>query len=393
MAKQRRSYRMTLLQFHHYLTDKAEDAERFHQNAAKLHERYTDVFKQVMSDWQDTFSFCFPRLMTERQQMPETFRSHINRVESEEHQRIAAEIAELDKEIESGREDSDTYLAKAQHATQLLRRANPALDSREERLKAQVVRYQTEYADAFEEMESLESATMGWLTNAGKIARLRRVQKEAKKKQAESLTEMRQVRQEWTDQLEMAGKRQAELREQWQTLSVRASEAQGRRDHLEQNLDALAEQAAIQRVLEELDESPGVPGELGERLDEMVQRNSVRLSYEQGLKAVAEAEGLSKGVGDGTRRFADSVAQVVREQKRYNLRKVHVELPHRIAVLNETWSRLSDQLSKESDLSHSPVRFAEIIDKGLSKRLTDSTIQYLFETMGEALNTATAAWG
>jgi len=393
MAKERRSYRMTLAQFHRYLTDKCSEAEIFHGNAVKLRERYNEVFKQVMADWQGTFSFCYPRLMAERRDMPEPFVSHIDQVERQERQRIIDEIAELDIEIESGREQSDTYLSKAQEATQALRRSNPALDSREERLKAEVVRYQTEYADAYEEMESLESGGMGWLMNAGKIARLRRVQKAAKKKQAESLTEMREVRQDWKDQLETTGRRQAELREQWQVVSVRASEAQGRRDHLEANLEALAEQAAIQRVLEELAASPGVPGELGERLDEMVQRNSVRLSYEQGLKAVAEAEGLSKGVGDGTRRFADSVAKVVREQKRYNLRQVHIQIPHRVAILNETWKRLSDQLSKESDLSHNPVGFSQIIEEGLSKRLTDTTIQFLFETMGEALNTATSAWG
>ena len=393
MAKQtQRVYRMSLSQFHRYLADKRDEAQTFQHEVEEVQERFLEAFRQAMTRWQETFAFCYPRLLAQRAEMPPAFAAAIERVEKEERIRIHQEIEALEAEIKSSQAEADELVQNAQLATQTLKKANPTLNNAEEKLKEHVVQLQDEFADAFEEMERLEAPPLGWLVNWVKIRRLHKVQRMAKKRQSEMLAKIRDVRQSWADRLETTSVKQSELRDKWQENSIRISEAQSRHDHLAANFDALAENAAIQRTLEELDASPGVPGELGERLNEMIERNHVRHAYEQGLSAAAEGVGLSKGVATGMERFAESVAKVVREQRRYNLKKVDIQLSHEIAVLNETWKRTLAAVKDDQALASDPQQFCTIIEQKITAEFTDDAIKGMFETMGQALNHATAQW-
>ncbi len=196
----------------------------------------------------------------------------------------------------------------------------------------------------------------------------------------------------WKSKLEEVGELQGKNRADWQRASIEVAEAQSRHDHLQANLEVLAEQAAVQRVLEELKEPPEVPGELGEALKELVERNHVRWSYEEGLRAVAEALGITKGVGEGMQRFQRSVSTVLQEQRRYNLSNVDVPVPASATTLNETWNDLAAKIKDEKYMGTHPLEFSQIIDRYVKERLTDEKIQALFEDMGQALNQATAAW-
>jgi len=124
----------------------------------------------------------------------------------------------------------------------------------------------------------------------------------------------------------------------------------------------------------------------------LIQRNKVRTEYETGLASVAEALGLTKGIGEGLRRFGQSVATVVQEQRRYGLRDVPIVLPRSVVALNETWRALASKIKDEKAMGTKPLAFSRIIKAYLSDRLTDSSIQGLFETMGNALSEATASW-
>jgi len=92
------------------------------------------------------------------------------------------------------------------------------------------------------------------------------------------------------------------------------------------------------------------------------------------------------------RRFGQSVATVVQEQRRHNLKDVWVILPRTIIALNETWRALAEKVKDEKQMGTDPLAFSRIIKTYISDRLTDANIQGLFETMGNALNQATKAW-
>ena len=384
--------RLTLTEFQRYVDDSGRRLLACYKETEEVQFQFNDVFKQELDAWQETFAYCYPRLAVQRQDLPLTFARHVDQVEAEERERIRQEIAELDQQLRDRRAKMDDLLSQGQAATDALRTANPGLNDREEDLKALVVRYQDEYAQAFEDVEALEASPLGWMRNYFKIRRLKKVQRMAKSQQAHTLTQLRKVRQEWLSKVEEAGDTQAEFRDQWQEAGIKASEAQGRRDHLESNFDALAEQAALQRVLEELREPPDVAGDLGDALKELVERNIVRWNYEEGLRAVAEALGLLKGIGEGLKRFQRSLQTVLQEQRRYSLSQVHVHVPQLVIALNQTWEEIGGKVKDEKYMGTHPLEFSRIVDRYIKERFTDQGIQSYFELMGEALNRATAAW-
>lgn len=393
MAKpEDRVYRMTLAEFHRYLDDKHRELEACYKEVEEVQFQFNDIFKRELDQWKEKFAYCYPRVGAQRHQMPAAFAQLIDRAEAEERARLVAEIAALGKEIGDGHAKMDELLAAAQAATASLRQENPALDQREEQLKALLAKHEDTFAQAFEKLEKLEASPLGWLTHGGKVHKLRQLQRKAKEAQAKVLEQLRQVRQEWIDDVQKAGETQSGLRQEWAQLSVKVSQAETRRTYLQTNLDALAEQGGLQRVLENLSEAPDVPGELGDALRDLVRRNKVRRDYEGGLRAVAEALGLTKGVGEGLQRFQQSVATVLQEQRRYSLKEVHVPVPQSAVTLNETWRELQAKVTDEKHMGTHPLEFSQIVDKYIKERLTEASIQGLFESLGEALNQATAAW-
>lgn len=391
-AKRKSVYRMSLGQFYRYLKDKGQELKECYKEIEEVQYQFNDIFKRELADWQVLFGKVFPVVLAGRGDLAPGLIDLIDRTEQEEVARLRAEIVGLGEAVTNGRKETDGLLAEAQGLTQALREANPEINDEEERLKRRVKAYQDEYADAYEKAEDLGRGLFGGLVHAGEIAKLKRQQRISKSRQAADLEHLRRVRQEWLERVEETSEEQSALRIAWQTKSREVSEAQSRLEHLRANLDILAEQAAIQRVLEELDHDPGVEGDLGRQLVELVQRNETRHNYEQGLQAVAEALGLTKGVGEGMQRFRKSVGKVLEEQRRYSLAEVRVPLSRRAAALNQTWKVLLDKVRDEEYLGKHPMAFAEIVRAYVSERLTDDNIQYLFESMGESLSQATAAW-
>ena len=384
---------LTLAQFHRYLDKWGRELKACYKEIEEIQFEFNDVFQRELEAWKETFGRAFPLLTAQRPEMPEAFARQIDQIEVEEQERIREEIATLDVQIVEGRGEMDRLVADAQAAGDALRQANPELNDEEEGLKAQVLRYEDQFVKAFDEQDALESRLFGTVTSLLKIRRLKKTQKKAKKNQAAVLARLRQVRQEWVKKVDEAGETQAGLRGQWQERSIAVSEAQGRRDHLESNFASLAEQAALQRVLEEMSEPPAdVDGELGATLEELVERNRVRWGYEEGLKAVAEALGLLKGMGEGLQRFQKSVQTVLQEQRRYSLREVQLILPKSVVAINQIWNALRDKVLDEKYMGRHPLEFSKIVDQYIRDRLDDASIQGFFENMGESLNAATSAW-
>jgi DNA repair exonuclease SbcCD ATPase subunit len=385
-------YRMTLAQFYRYLKDKGQELKDCYQEIEEVQFQFNDIFKRELEVWKQVFSYCFPLVLQGRRTLPQAFQAIIDQAEREELARLRQEIVDAGKTVTDGRLELDRLLAQAKGQTDVLRKDNPTVDRAEEKLKARVAGYQDEFAQAYEEFEALRSRPFGGIVHFAAIRRLERRQRVAKKEQASALKKLREVRNKWLDHVNEVGEVQSSLREQWQAKSTEVSQAQGKREQLEANLEPLAEQAAVQKVLQNLSEAPALPGELGSKLAELAQRNQVRKDYEHGLGAVAEALGLIKGVSEGLQRFRRSVGTVVEEQKRFSLAQVQVPLPRRVAELNQTWTALQAKVKDEKYMGSHPIEFGKVVETYVSQRLTDESIQYLFESMGEALSKATAAW-
>jgi len=108
--------------------------------------------------------------------------------------------------------------------------------------------------------------------------------------------------------------------------------------------------------------------------------------------AVSQSLGLLRGINTGLDKFCESVAQVLAEQSRYNLREIDIDVPRDVVVVNQTWAWLASEVRDEDKVLQSPLEFAAIVRQYVNDRLTPQVIQYFFETMGDSLNRATAAW-
>ncbi|HDN67573.1 MAG TPA: hypothetical protein ENF86_01315, partial [Firmicutes bacterium] len=133
---QRRTYRMTLSQFQRYVRDKLRELEKCYQEVEEVRQQFDEIFKREMQAWQEVFAYCYPRVAAQRHELPAPFPEIFARTEKEERLRLQKEIADLKGEIQKGQSQMDELMAQAQSTIEKLRKANPELNEREERLKA-----------------------------------------------------------------------------------------------------------------------------------------------------------------------------------------------------------------------------------------------------------------
>lgn len=391
-SSKQRTYTMNLSQFDRYLRDKSAEMRSCIATIEAIHDEFQTTFQRELEIWQELFRFCYPELTLHRNEMPAALQAYLDRIEAEELARLKGEIADLEAKLTELRAKMDEETAQAQAAIKALRSANPDLNRREEQLKATIVKLQDEYAQAYEQLEELQRPAFGWLTNAGAIRRLKRLQKTIKRQQAEAMQKLRATRQEWLAKVQETSETQGELRQAWQQAGITSAELQARYDHLVNNLEGLARQEGLQRALQEITEVYPVEGELGEKLAEIARHNRIRADYEKGLGASSETLGLLRGIGSGLDKFGQSVSQVLAQQRRYNLRQIQIPLPHDVGVVNQTWKQLEERVQDRKHMVANPLEFAEIAQQYVIGRLTPEVIERFFEQMGAALNRGTAAW-
>jgi len=394
MASQKR---MKLSEFYRYLDSVRRQVEACYGEVEEVQFEFNEIFRRELAAWQAQFADAFPRVLALRDELPAPFAEALRRQEAAEKERLRGEMGELEQKIAANEKRMDALLAGAQEAAEGLRKANPELDQREEHLKSLIQQYEEEYAQAYERLDRIDTFPIGWLTRMGEIGRLRRVQRRAKKQQAEAVEKLRAVREDWVKRMDKAGETQAELRGEWQRLSVETAQLKADLDQKKSSFDVLAEQAAAQNLLENLGEAPsGLPDPLQESIPELVRLNGVRKGYEQGLASVAEALGLLKGIAEGLSRFGKSVGTVVQEQRRHSLKDVPVVLngggQSSPLAINALWPTLAAKVKDEKHLGRHPLEFSKLVRNELTRRLNEEAVQGYFDHMGEALNQATAAW-
>jgi len=393
LRNERESYSMNLGEFDRYLRDKNIELDLSIKEVAEVQVRLRAEFQRELQIWQGLFGYCYPQVTLRRAELPASFQQYLDRIEQEEAARLEAELADLTVKLAAGREAIDAGTDSAQAALRALREENPQLDKREEFLKRKIKELQDDYTEAYQQLEKARNPMLGWLTNAGAISKAKKQQAQIKKEQAEAIEQLRQVRQSWLTAVQETSETQGKLREQWQQATIETAEQQARYDYVRNNLAELAKQNGIQRALDEMTEAPPMTDELGDKLRELAEHNAIRAQYEDALAATSESLGLLQGINTGLDKFCDSVSQVLGEQKRYSLKQITIEVPRQVASINQTWVALAKEARDEEQIVSSPLEFAAIARRYVIDRLTPTVIQRYFETMGEALNVGTRAWG
>jgi len=349
--------------------------------------QFNELHRQTLASWQAAVRQTVPMLLDDAQLPPEVAQSLLRAVQ-EEQARIEQEIADLRGRVEARRQEADAVAAEAQAGLQALRRDNPRLDADEEACKARRAAIEQEIRRLDAEIKATP-----WLTGLFRRRRLGREREAQRRLLAQETVRLRRVREMWQEEKRSFEINQAELRARWDAASAEAAQLQARLDYLQENLARLSRENGAGRYLAELQTVPEAPEPLRAALAEVVRLNQVRGEYEEGLRTVAEALGLLKGLAEGLERFYKSAEKVYEEQRQYNLRELHVALSDSVLNFHALWPELQAQVKDEKMLGTHPAEFSRRVRPAITGRLSEQAVAAMFESLGDALTQATKAWG
>lgn len=377
--------RVKLPNFVQFVQDNIRRIAAVYDEIEEVQQRFNGLYTALLAQWQERVEGAAERL-AQGDNVPAPLTAPLEAAQAAERRKLAARIAELEKELAAQRKAEDEALQAAQAELERLRELNPVLDRKEEAIKARSLAENERIAEL--EAELKQQPFMTRLLGAGE---LKKRLEAARKAHARTLKALKGVRQEWVNKKKEVEARQAELRANWQQNSVAAAQAQAELDYLTQNLETLVAKRGAQAYLTALDGAPSVDGEWGETLTTIAEENGRLAAYRKGLASVAEALGLLNGLRAGMERFFESASKVDEERRTYNLRMLRLDVPRQVIQFHNIWAAFRKQVVDEKHLGQHPLEFVQVIEHYKSE-LSDKAIQRMFEEMGQALTAATKAW-
>ena len=359
---------------------------RLYQEIEEIQEQFNELYSTLLADWQTRVE-SLSDSMLHSQALPAAVAAGIEENAQKERAKLEARVAELQSALSAKQAEADAGLREAQAELAKLRALNPALDAREERLKARSLQEMEEIAGIEQELKS--SGVIGRLVGQRDLKRKLRASREAHQS---TLADLKSVREEWVRKKKQVEAHQAEMREKWRQNAVGLSEMQAELDHLSGNLGELSGRRGAQAFLAALPPSPETGDEFGDALALIGQQNEKLAAYRSGLASVAQSLGLLTGVKAGLERFHESASKVLEEQNRYNLKELVLDVAKSAIQFHNTWSEFQKRVKNERYLGRHPLEFVDVVREFTDERLTDQAIQAMFESMGQALTQATKAW-
>ncbi len=291
---------------------------------------------------------------------------------------------------------ADDLLTQAQRATDKVRKLNPQLDAREERLKAERAQMEAELKRLNAEIKRL-SGCLTIFINFFKVGQLDKQRHKLMGQMEANARELQEVRQEWAKSSTDYQAEQVKLQQQWQQASV---EAAGAREELAQlNDDDKRAQLALRRAIFYVFDNwktplPAGSNPLVEEINRMVQLNIRTDEYQEGLGKVAGLIALLGGVSQGLQSVDQSVAALMSEQSMHSayLSPVDVQVDEEVLQFNARWDGLRSKVKDEKALGKQPAQFSALFDSELGGWLAEKNIKRMFDLMGGSLTAATQDW-
>jgi hypothetical protein len=273
---------------------------------------------------------------------------------------------------------------------------NPQLDAREETLKAEKARLQSELEELNEEIRQ-KSRGLGVALHFLTITKADR-RRHHVLGQLEAVNDsLHQVRLEWQQERDKVEEDQQRYQNRWQLESVAVARLQSELDQLDDqgSREQLALQRAVRHVLDAIKEpSPGPVAELNAELQEMVDLNIQTDAYHEGLASVGGLIGLLKGIDSGMAAIRKSIEGLYDEQKMHSayLKALSFDLPRPVAAFHQQWPALSKQFADEEKIGQHPAEFSASVKPILEGHLAQAQIEAMFDELAKMIEGATSAW-
>lgn len=316
--------------------------------------------------------------------------------QEDEGEALAARREELREVlIPETQAQADAVHAQGVDLTARMRELNPELDEREETVKAARVTLTAQLNDLNQQIKELSGCLL--LVNYFKIFRLDKERQRVIGRLQAAQDLLKKIREEWQESVKVQAEEEANLRSEWERLTLELARLQGELAYLDEetNLAALAKKRAIRYTLDNLKTSVGVPvPELQGELERMIQLNIQTDDYQAGLGEVSGLLGMLEGVMEGLKRFRESVGGLIDEQRMHSahLPMIRMALPPEVTNFNRSWEGLEEKMRDEARYQEKPTAFLEVVEAETGGWLHTEAIKSMFETMGQMLNKATEAW-
>jgi chromosome segregation ATPase len=291
----------------------------------------------------------------------------------------------------------DETLRRGQAKIEVLRQKNPQLNTREENIKQTLSTYNQELKALNEKIRQL-SRGLGGIFNFGKIGKLDRQRQQLIGRIAEKQDSLRDTRKEWDELEKQTMTEETQLQLHWQEVVKDLAERQSELNYLddEAGRQALASQRAIQNVLDELKTPVHCPAaDLKSELDAMVEYNQQTDDYHTALATVGGVIGMLGSIQEGMRRFDTSLEGLRGQETMHSeyLKPLGIDVADGALAFNQGWAALRQRVADEKYLAVHPTEFIQSMQPVMADQLSETRLKAYFESLGDSLKRATAAWG
>lgn len=342
------------------------------------------------------------------EQLVEAILARLGEIGPELHTRIEARIVEEQRIIAERQQElqtklipetqaeADRALQQGQELTEGLRKLNPRLDRREEKLKAQGAALEGELTQLNEQIRRL-SGCLVVAVNFFKINKLDRQRQKVIGQLKVIQQELKKVRDEWQEVQQQTQAERETLQAQWQESTLEVAQLQGELDYLavDGNREPLSLRRAARHVVDNLKAPIPCPAsDIKAELDAMVELNVRTDDYQVGLGSVGSLLSLLDGITEGLSRFGESVQGLIEEQRMHSayLPGLHISVADDASAFHEQWVSLAKRVQDDGRLCANPTEFLAAVRPVIEKDLGEANIQAMFNSLGQALNQATQNW-
>ncbi len=293
-------------------------------------------------------------------------------------------------------QELDQVLHTGQARIEDLRRSNPELNEREEKLKASLGQNQVQLESLNAQIQQ-GSRGLGGLLRFSRLGELDRQRQRLLGRMEEQQSELGKVRGQWEETLQKTMAEETELQLHWQQVATDLAQRQAEFNYLSvpANRELLARQRAIHHVLDDLNEPIACPvADLQAELDLMIQYNRQTDDYQAGLGAVGGLIGMLGSIQEGMRRFNTSV-EALSEQERANsqyLKPLQIAVSDTALNFNLQWGDLYKKVLDEKSICAHPAEFTQAMQAVIDNQLSVARLKGMFDSLGNSLKQATEKW-
>jgi hypothetical protein len=388
---------MSLDELHDYIVENSRKIAAVHKELDEIQVGFNSAYVEWKAEHDASLERLVESIIQRMDDIGAVLQDRIRKRIVEERKIIAARMKELEEDlIPQSISEADSILGKGQELVQELRELNPELDNREEKLKSKRIQLEEELSELNASIKK-RSRGVGVVTHFIEITRLDRQRQQIIGVLKALHEDLKEVRETWLVADTTAMSEQHDLQGQWQELTLKRLQFEGELDLLQEEnaREALALKRAIRNELDSLKESIECPDlALKERIDEMVQLNIQTDDYHAAFGPLSGMISLLEGIMEGLRRFNESIQGLIDQQKMHSayLPVLVVSLPETVLDFHKGWDALSKNVLDEGTISAHPADFLADVQPLMAEDLSESRIEAMFESMGEALNRATESW-